>query len=179
MLRTQAFRFETIGLLLAVVIGSTLITPASAHCTKRIKASTPTPQFIDEGSMVTDRDTRLTWDRCTAGENWKNGRCEGSIKLMSLAAAKKYAETRGGGWRVPTIEELSSIIEVRCHDPSINPAIFPNVRALVEGRSPYWSSTPFEAIPTMNYLVDFLTGEIDARSQGFSIGVRLVRGPLP
>ena len=109
MLRTQAFRFETIGLLLAVVIGSTLITPASAHCTKRIKASTPTPQFIDEGSMVTDRDTRLTWDRCTAGENWKNGRCEGSIKLMSLAAAKKYAETRGGGWRVPTIDELASI----------------------------------------------------------------------
>jgi len=175
----QPVRIKPVGLLLTVVIGSILATPAFAHCSKRTKASTPTAQINDEDSVVTDKSTHLTWDRCSAGESWKNGRCEGSIKLMSLDAARNFAKARGGGWRIPTIDELVSIIEERCHDPAINSTIFPNVHALVEGRSPYWSSTSFEEIPTMNYLVDFLTGEVDARSQGFPIGVRLVRGPAP
>jgi hypothetical protein len=53
---------QALGFLLTVVIGSILVAPAFAHCTKRIKASTPTAQFNDEDGMAIDKSTHLKCD---------------------------------------------------------------------------------------------------------------------
>ena len=156
-----------IGLLAAIQAGSL---PAACG-----KPRHPVARFETHDNEVRETGAGLIWGRCSAGEHWQAGRCAGTIRLMSLAEARRYAAQRGPGWRLPTLDELSGLVDDRCQSPAIDTRIFPNVRAREEGRSSYWTDTPFEAIDTMNYVVDFMTGEIDARSTGFPLGVRLVR----
>ena len=156
-----------LGLLVALQAGSSL-----AACVKPHHANA---RFETHDNEVRDSRQGLIWDRCSAGEHWQAGRCDGTIRLMTLDEARRYAVQRGPGWRLPTLDELSGLIDDRCQSPAIDTRIFPNVRAREEGRSSYWTDTPFETIETMNYVVDFMTGEIDARSTGFPLGVRLVR----
>ena len=164
----QGQRLATvIGLLAAVQAGSL---PAACR-----KPPHPVARFEAQDNEVRETGSGLIWERCSAGEHWQAGRCAGNIRLMSLAEARRYAAQRGPGWRLPTLDELSGLVDDRCQSPAIDTRVFPNVRAREEGRSSYWTDTPFETIETMNYVVDFMTGEIDARSTGFPLGVRLVR----
>ena len=164
----QGRRLATvIGLLAAVQVGSL---PAACR-----KPPHPVARFEAQDNEVRETGSGLIWERCSAGEHWQAGRCAGAIRLMSLAEARRYAAQRGSGWRLPTLDELSGLVDDRCQSPAIDTRIFPNVRAREEGRSSYWTDTPFETIDTMNYVVDFMTGEVDARSTGFPLGVRLVR----
>jgi len=105
----------------------------------------------------------------------QGSQCKGEAKLMKWVAAERYASQRGGGWRLPTLNELLGIVEKRCSNPSINQKIFPGVIELYKGQAKYWSSTPYQEIPTLFYNVDFLHGTVDANSQGIVMGVRLVR----
>lgn len=164
----QSRRLATVIGLLAAIQGHSL----SAAC---VKSRQPVARFEAQGNEVRETGSGLIWDRCSAGEHWQAGRCAGTIRLMSLAEARRYAAQRGPGWRLPTLDELSGLVDDHCQSPAIDTRIFPNVRAREEGRSSYWTDTPFETIETMNYVVDFMTGEIDARSTGFPLGVRLVR----
>jgi hypothetical protein len=144
-------------------------------CDKNKTATTPSSRFtLNEGEAF-DQRTNLTWSRCSVGTTWKNGKCVGTVKLMSLGEATKYAHQLGGGWRVPTIEELYGIVEHRCSNPAINTEIFPGVRNLGEG-SPYWSTTKIKEMPSLIYYVDFLTAEADGHTKGFAMAVRLVHG---
>ena len=122
-----------------------------------------------------DKATKLTWRRCSAGCDWKEGvGCIGSPELMSLDEAIKFARQAGDGWRVPTIMELSSIIEQGGETPAINSIVFPDIMDLGDG-APFWSVTPFEEMPMLIYFVDFLSGRADGHSRGFKLAVRLVR----
>jgi hypothetical protein len=156
-----------IGLLATLEAGS-----LSAACGRQSQGM---GRFEAHDNEVSEPGAGLVWERCSAGEHWQAGRCTGKIRLMTLAEAWRYATDRGPGWRLPTLDELSGLIDDRCQSPAIDSRLFPNVRAREEGRSSYWTDTAFEAIGTMNYVVDFMTGEIDARSTGFPLGVRLVR----
>ena len=164
----QGRRLATVIGLLAAIQGHSL----SAAC---VKPRHPVARFEVQDNEVREPAAGLIWERCSVGEEWKAGRCAGTIRLMSLAEARRYAAQRGPGWRLPTLDELSGLVDDHCQSPAIDTRIFPNVRAREEGRSSYWTDTPFENIKTMNYVVDFMTGEIDARSTGFPLGVRLVR----
>ncbi|MBI2307391.1 MAG: DUF1566 domain-containing protein [Rhodocyclales bacterium] len=145
-----------------------------ATCAKGKTATTPSSRFTLNGAEAFDRKTNLTWGRCSVGTTWKNGKCTGTAKLMSLSEAKEYAQKLGSGWRIPTIEELYGIVEQTCSNPAINTEVFPNVKDLGEG-APYWSITRIKEIPSLIYYVDFLSGGADGHTKGFSMAVRLVR----
>ncbi len=147
-------------------------------CDKNKSSGTPTSRFVLANGEAYDKQTKLTWRRCSVGTIWKkDAQCVGPVTLMRLDEAKQYAKTLGGGWRVPTIDELYSIIERNCSNPAINSAVFPNVRNLGEG-APYWSATQIQEMPALVYYIDFLDGEADGHSKGFSMAVRLVRSGL-
>jgi len=149
---------------------------AFGACDKSKTASAPSARFTLNKTKAFDQKTKLTWSRCSVGTVWKNGKCSGAVKLMSLSEAKEYAQKLGGGWRVPTIEELYSIVEQKCSNPAINPEVFPSVKNLGEGAAPYWSTTKIKEIPSLIYYIDFLSGEADGHTKGFAMAVRLVRG---
>lgn len=64
-----------------------------------------------------DPKTGLMWDRCSVGQSWNGTTCTGEAIKLEWQDAKDYVkkftneQAKGGytDWRLPTIEELSSI----------------------------------------------------------------------
>jgi hypothetical protein len=76
-------------------------------------SSTPTPKanprYVIKDGEVYDKKTDLTWQRCSFGQQWKDGLgCVGIIKTLNWDDAQRQASAQ---WRVPTVDELSSLID--------------------------------------------------------------------
>ena len=126
----------------------------------RKKAAAPA---ATNDSIVSDPKTGLEWSP-TLGErvNWKT--------------AKKVAEAyRGGGhddWRLPTIEELITLIDFSRFNPAANTDLFPDMKS-----SWYWSSTLDASSPgDFAWCVGFSYGYVNGSSQYDAAFVRAVRG---
>lgn len=123
---------------------------------------------------VHDNKTNLIWERCSVGLSLKGDKCMGSRQSLSLDEALAVAAQKGEGWHVPSVNELSTIVDPSCGRPAIDISVFPDMDA-AEGENPYWTNSQV-GLADLFYYVDFGNGEVDGHTRGFSLGVRLVRG---
>lgn len=150
---------------------SCIILSASLHaqeCNPHIPATAPDSRFLEQrdGSVV-DTYTQLRWTRCSLGQSWKNGACQGEPQALPYALTSLLVEP---GWRLPTVAELSSLAELRCWQPAINTRIFPTAPKAV-----YWTSTRFVNNDGQFWQVHFLHGEaVPEKADGVGF-VRWVR----
>ena len=133
-----------------------------------------------DGPLARDYMRKLEWMRCSVGQTWQNETCLGEVVALSVAEAKEFAQRMshldGGGWRLPTLKELKTIvskIENRPEDvePNIDVQTFPNTFP-----GPYWSSDQSFYSKKYHWSVNFYTGHSFNRffpSQ--KLAVRLVR----
>ncbi|MFA7239534.1 MAG: DUF1566 domain-containing protein [Sulfuricellaceae bacterium] len=138
---------------------------------------TPTSDFTDNGDgTVTHNKTNLTWKRCSEGMVWNNG-CVGPVQSYTLAEAAALAQQNYAGqsdWRLPTENELLSIVEWGASAPAINPTIFhltPNQW--------YVSASDFVGSTTTVWAVSFSGVIADPGNDVYKttpFPVRLVRG---
>jgi len=86
--------------------------------------------------------------------------------------AKNYAESLGDDWRLPTIEELESLLDRSRHDPSI--------REEVPFQDPldYWSSITYANDMFYAWCVYFYDGSVSDNYKGEGCYVRCVRGEI-
>ncbi|MBN1839360.1 MAG: DUF1566 domain-containing protein [Campylobacterales bacterium] len=145
----------------------------SAKCTKSFS-------LVQNNAEVYDKKTGLIWSRCTHGMSWKNGvGCVGEIELLTLKEARKIEQTNKK-WRLPSIDELASLVDVACKDYPIDSTIFPDIDS-DEGESMYWSRTTYlsneeiKEMPSLFYTMDFIQGSVDAHTQGIAYRIRWVR----
>ncbi len=132
--------------------------------------------FLLQGDEATNPEHGLTWKRCAIGMRWDAGAkiCTGEARGLGLNEALDYARKEGEGWRVPTGEELETLLLETCEGPKIDAVAFPNIADSDFGEgAAFWTST--EAIPDMFYFFDFTNGFADMHSQGFSLSVLLVK----
>ncbi|MFB9155285.1 DUF1566 domain-containing protein [Vibrio gallaecicus] len=146
-----------------------------ATCNDAIDKSTPDSRFTVNGDgTATDKQTGLTWMRCSIGQTWKAGSCIGSVSghtwQQALTLAKAHAFAGENDWRLPNIKELNSIVEVSCINPAINSVIFPNTA------SDYWSSSPYAHDYDGAWNVNFYFGYDYYDNKNDDFHVRLVRG---
>lgn len=74
-------------------------------------------------------------------------------------------------WRLPTVDELKSIVDHSQQDPSIDIDYFPNSMS-----SHYWSANPYFFDATQSYTVSFSNGLLTGTSRdNVQVRVRLVR----
>ena len=92
---------------------------------------------------VTDIQSKLTWMRCTVGQEWRSGTCVNTPERYAWEDAKAVVQRINANgqyfyndWRLPTLRELATITELHCRDPRINLSIFPQTRADF-----YWSAS--------------------------------------
>ncbi|EOD54953.1 Lcl C-terminal domain-containing protein [Aeromonas molluscorum] len=144
---------------------------AAAICDDNMPRTSPTSRFADHGDgTVTDRTTGLTWMRCQLGQTWQNQSCSGEPTRLywqqALLTAERIRTESSHGlhgfgghqdWRLPTIKELTSLLESACYKPALNETIFPRAMAgegkeVNDGYVYLWSSTPFPADKSVAYM---------------------------
>lgn len=155
----------------------TPIPPATDACLKGEVETTPSTEFslLEDGAVVRHQRTTLEWQRCALGQRWdaeSNG-CVGRPAGHTWTKAMQSAGKAGGDWRLPTGEELLTIVE-KCHDgPAINPQVFPNTPSGL-----YWSSSVDTGGLERAWSVSFFSGQYFRAGKSQNGRVRLVRGTL-
>lgn len=155
------------------------ITNCFAICSSSIQSHTPNSryQIMNNGSEVKDLQTGLIWQRCSVGQKWIDGTCDGTATEYTWQQALQAAKDAGLGLQVPNAKELYSLVNVACYNPAINELIFPNTP-----NTSYWSSSPF-ATDVAVWVVSFGSYFLGAKASGtlfsqpndVNFPVRLVR----
>lgn len=136
----------------------------------------------DDGGLH-DRDWTYTWYHSADAGNGGNagisgkGFCEESVAAgcdteKFTQAVNATALCGASDWRLPTLEELQSLVELERINPSLDSAYFPNTRP-----SWYWSSSPVATDPHHAWLIGFYYGYDLWGRKGHDFYVRLVRRP--
>ena len=89
-------------------------------------------------------------------------------KRFTWEEAKAYAASLGDGWRVPTIQELLSLVDYTTHSPACS--VFPNCPS-----EWFWSSSAFSGYASNAWSVNFASGLANYYDVGYSSRVRCVR----
>jgi hypothetical protein len=111
---------------------------------------------------VTSSCCGLVWQRVVDGD--------GAYNLEQAAAYCAELELAGGGWRLPTIAELSSLVVLgqTPESPAIDRTAFPNTP--VSG--PYWSCSPWRGSDRSAWNLYFFDGSSNGN---LATGLRHVR----
>jgi hypothetical protein len=108
---------------------------AFAQCDVNAPATTPLQRFFDHrDGTLTDQDTGLMWKKCLEGQ--QGTECYGKpLHIpweLAIEGAQLTSHSRFAGysdWRLPTLEELETIVERQCQTPAINLQVFPRMPA--------------------------------------------------
>lgn len=146
-------------------------------CDTSVKNNTPTADFtIHKNGTVTHKTSGLMWSVCSLGQTFEKGTCTGKAKQLNwqnaMDSAQKSHLAGYDDWRLPSIDELNSIVEVGCHNPAINTEVFPTTSG-----SGYWSSSTVARMKSNARAMFFFYGEDGNFYKHNPYYVRLVRQP--
>lgn len=127
-------------------------------------------KFVDNGDgIVTDTQTGLMWVKDGNSEGCNNGKSltwEQAIKFCNKLKFAGYSD-----WRLPTINELQSIVNYGTYNPSIDTSYFPNTKD-----NYYWSATTYVYSTGYAWYVYFGNGYVTYNDKTSYDYVRPVRG---
>jgi hypothetical protein len=153
---------------------------AEQQCASDRTGSTPSMRFTDNGDgTVTDRQSKLMWMRCSAGQEWTANDCRGAASSLDWTGAQAAAgEVNRAGqyffndWRVPQLRELATLVERECGAPRVNLAVFPGTPGEF-----YWTASPRAGVASRGsiYALSFGAEGVQAMPRAEQNHVRLVR----
>jgi hypothetical protein len=124
-----------------------------------------TPRNITD-DVVFDRETGLVWERCPEPEK----------QFWDAAIVYSYAKAKAGrkGWRLPTIEELLSLVDPKENNPTL-PVGHPFINVKLDDF--YWSATlGGTQLPTYAWGCNFGNGDTSNCLKTHAYYAWLVRG---
>jgi cytohesin len=101
-----------------------------------------------------------------AGVTWQREAAPGTMNLEDAHSYASGLTLAGGGWRLPTVDELKALYSAKLSSPAI--AAHPGMR-----KGWYWSGSPYPGGNT--YCVNFENGSVAGNVNGKAIMVRCVR----
>lgn len=128
-------------------------------CQSSIEATAAASFFnLHDDGTATDTRTGLRWARCAIGQQFSGNRCKKKAISMRFqdaqAAIQKFTLGQYKHWRLPTVSELSRIVETRCNTPAINEIVFPDTPS-----KSFWTNTRFVNTLGHHWLVQFRQGD--------------------
>jgi hypothetical protein len=177
---TNQVSLKTAGLLLFTFF-FTIPVYALQTCETAIVETTPNLDFSVHGDgTVTHARTGLMWQVCSQGQTWSGGGCSGTASRHDWQQALQVPSelnVSGGyagysDWRLPNINELASIVELKCYSSTINESIFPATGIDFA----YWSASPNLSSSSGAWRVRFSDGSVYFNRRTVTNHVRLVRG---
>lgn len=106
-----------------------------------VRADAPPGQYTVTSGEVLDNLTGLVWEEPI------------SPAMYTQAEAIAYCSGLGVGWRLPSLTELSSIVDETRFGPSIDPTAFPSTPSTM-----FWSSSSLAGAPPRGRVVHFGSG---------------------
>jgi Protein of unknown function (DUF1566) len=154
-------------------------------CNPNTTPSAPTSQFTVHGNgTVTHKRTGLMWKVCSEGQTWSqpvsSPSCDGMATTHTfLSAITSVAESHSfasyDDWRMPSVQELQSIVESCRGAPTnntVNNIVFPDTPS-----ANFWSGSPYaNALFNDAWRVSFNDGGSSSQTRGTQHHIRLVRG---
>jgi len=126
------------------------------------KSADPTPTQLRQFT-ITDQKTGLEWLRCTVGQRWNGFRCIGVAKMMTWDQAQQAAagasKELGAEWRLPSADELQTLVCADCPPPKIDRLLFPDTPA-----APFWTYSEAPLSIGRYQTVNFYTGYLFNRN---------------
>jgi hypothetical protein len=104
----------------------------------------PLRRYRPAGGTVLDVGTGLTWQQTADATMRTWAEAKAACAALPLA---------GGGWRLPSMKELQSLIDDNRASPAIDPVAFPDTSS-----DPFWSGTPVAGFPDSAWRVSFMHG---------------------
>lgn len=135
---------------------------------------------INDNGTVTDIESGLTWQRCVVGQQWKDGACVGEARLLTwkeasaLVQSNESNESYNSGntlWRMPKLNEIAGIVDIRCRAPRIDLAVFPNTSA-----KPFWTANNAPGSTDEIYTLSFGAEGVSRTLKSDKHYLRLVHG---
>jgi hypothetical protein len=127
-----------------------------------------------DGQQVTDSTSGLVWRRCAEGMKWNDSVCAGKplkYKFTDAKAAARAAAAGGKAWRVPTREELLSLVDAKAKKkPKIDVRAFPNTPSLS-----FWATRAGSDDNLNAWLINFANGRLAGNIGQAKFPLRLVR----
>lgn len=123
--------------------------------------------------IVTDGITGLVWQGCPAGRSGAD--CSAGLSLEAsyeeaLALCDELIWAGRDDWRLPSSDELLSIVDYGRVAPAVDPSVFPATSDY------FWSSSLYAAGAQVGWVVHFAAGHQSYSEGGQRHGVRCVRG---
>lgn len=112
-------------------------------------ANVPSALMNGGTRFVTSNDSSTTYDAATT-LMWKR---INDTATYTQSQAGSHCSQIGAGWHLPSIRELSSLVDRSQVSPRIDPTAFPST-----SKASYWTSTPAAQSAGSNWLVDFNSG---------------------
>jgi Protein of unknown function (DUF1566) len=155
-------------------------TAIAQTCNPGQTPTTPTSEFAVHGDgTVTHLRTGLMWKVCAEGQSFAAGTCTGTAATYYFDDALTHADGHSYAghkdWRMPSIQELDSIVEYCRGHPiasTINDQVFPASAAFN-----LWSGSPVDQ--DFGWLIHFGDPYTASVFRGYANHVRLVRGAQP
>lgn len=145
----RPFGFRNIALWLCGLGAVALAAVLPAQAESQDQPATDSGRFVLVlgGEAVKDRKTGLLWEQ--APDSFHGVWSEAPDHCRAKAVGGKQ------GWRVPTVQELSSLIDRSRHDPALPEGHpFSNIKSAI-----YWTATPSPTDDIVAWQVSFFSGE--------------------
>lgn len=108
-------------------------------------------EVLGDGAQLLDKKTQLIWMRCIENQTWTGKTCAAKdpdevnpgprlsyTQALQLAASTSTPNER---WRLPTRQELLTLREPTCTNPSMSLVLFPT-QPTWSSDGMFWTSTP-------------------------------------
>lgn len=149
-------------LFVALLVGGLAAPAVAQECDKSRPATAPMSRFkAGAEGTITDTQTKKSWLRCPVGMSWSGSTCTGQSLTYkwndALEMVNEYNAKKAGGrsnWRLPTVEELNTLVEKQCFKPAINLEAFP-----YSPESGFWTDSSLEGVQPRVWIVHFLHGQ--------------------
>jgi len=99
---------------------------------------------------------------------WSHTLCNG--ERVNFKKAEEAIESLGEGWRIPTRQELESILDLSSYDPAVDKDRFPDTKSTW-----HWTSTKCAWDSSAVWIVHFNYGHVLSHDRNDYACVRAVR----
>ena len=135
-----------------------VVAMAGVGVVRTLRADAPPGHFKSEGGTVIDAKVHLEWQQTGAPKN------AGGTDLYTWAEASAYCTSlslKGGGWRLPSVKEMLSLIDRSQRTVLVDRKEFTDtVDAVTPGgpRSWSWTATGVHGTPGERWVMYFFDG---------------------